>query len=71
MDGIDIKQLNIKHLRKIVGNVEQFPVIFSGTIIDNIALGDRSISQERIESACRIANAHDFIKKLENVRIFI
>ena len=68
MDGVDIKQLNVRWLRNALGYVGQEPVLFSGTIADNIAYGvDKSVDhgqeplRQRIEAAARQANAHDFI----------
>ena len=58
--------MNIKALRKLIGIVQQEPVLFSGTIKENIRLGDDSIDDAAIERACRIANAHDFIKLLSD-----
>ena len=70
LDGKDIRQLNVRWLRNSMGYVGQEPVLFSGTIADNIAYGvDRSVDtdtdpttlQHRIEAAATQANAHDFI----------
>ncbi|GAM28104.1 hypothetical protein SAMD00019534_112800 [Acytostelium subglobosum LB1] len=61
IDGYDIRQLNIKHLRSLFGLVGQEPVLFSGTIAENIAYGHSEATQEEIERAARSANAHDFI----------
>jgi ABC-type multidrug transport system fused ATPase/permease subunit len=69
IDGVDIKKLNIRHLRSIIGNVEQFPVLFSSSIYDNIGLGNKRISQQQIEWACKVAHAHEFIEKLEHVSL--
>lgn len=67
IDGIDVTSLNIQALRKMIGIVQQEPTLFNGTIFENIALGDMSITKEKVVQACKIANADDFINKLENV----
>ena len=58
--------MNIKALRKLIGIVQQEPVLFSGSIKENIRLGDDSIDDSAIERACKVANAHDFIKLLSD-----
>ncbi|KIH58561.1 hypothetical protein ANCDUO_11232 [Ancylostoma duodenale] len=66
LDGPDIRSTKLSDLRKMIGIVQQEPCLFSGTIRENIVLG-RDISDEQAEEAARIANAHDFIEKLEKV----
>ncbi|VDM69955.1 unnamed protein product [Strongylus vulgaris] len=66
LDGRDIRSLKLTHLRKVIGIVQQEPCLFNGTIRENIVLG-RNISDAKAEEAARIANAHDFILKLEKV----
>ncbi|GLE05342.1 hypothetical protein PINS_up014355 [Pythium insidiosum] len=66
LDGHDLRTLNLRWLRDQIGLVGQEPVLFSGTIADNIAYGRSTASgtpptQEEVESAARMANAHDFI----------
>eukprot|EP00027_Filamoeba_sp_ATCC50430_P010288 CAMPEP_0168548552 /NCGR_PEP_ID=MMETSP0413-20121227/4624_1 /TAXON_ID=136452 /ORGANISM="Filamoeba nolandi, Strain NC-AS-23-1" /LENGTH=481 /DNA_ID=CAMNT_0008578867 /DNA_START=143 /DNA_END=1584 /DNA_ORIENTATION=- len=62
LDGKDIKTLNVKWLRQQFGYVGQEPVLFSGTIGDNISFG-QDVTQEEIENAARAANAHKFISQ--------
>uniref|UniRef100_A0A914YKD2 ABC transporter domain-containing protein n=1 Tax=Panagrolaimus superbus TaxID=310955 RepID=A0A914YKD2_9BILA len=64
IDGINIRQGTIPALRRIIGIVRQEPILFSCSISDNIRLGDNSITNEDVQKACKIANAHDFIEKL-------
>jgi ATP-binding cassette subfamily B (MDR/TAP) protein 1 len=66
LDGTDISSLDIIWLRKQLGLVSQQPALFSGTIADNIRVGDVNASQEDIEQASKMANAHDFISNLPN-----
>lgn len=61
LDGRDIKELNLKWLRQQIGLVSQEPVLFSGSISENIAYGKENATQEEIESAAQAANAHNFI----------
>jgi len=64
LDGTDIKELNVKHLRSMIGYVGQEPALFSTTIGENISHGCLNCSQEQIEEAAKQANAHDFITQL-------
>jgi subfamily B ATP-binding cassette protein MsbA len=64
LDGIDIRQLRLHDLREAVGVVPQDPALFSGTIRDNIAYGRPGASDRDVESAARVANAHQFIMAL-------
>jgi len=60
-EGVDIKELALAELRASMAMVEQEPVLFSGSISDNIAFGRQGATQAEIEEAARDANAHDFI----------
>ena len=62
LDGVDIKTLNVRWLRSQIGYVGQEPVLFSGSVADNIAHGRPGATQEEIEEAATMANAHGFIK---------
>ncbi|ABR49299.1 ABC transporter related [Alkaliphilus metalliredigens QYMF] len=64
VDGIDIQDIPLDQLRKNIGIVLQDAFMFSGTIRDNIALNNRSISQEEIEAVAQYVNAHHFIERL-------
>jgi len=61
LDGIDLKDINVKHLRSMIGYVGQEPTLFATTIEKNIRYGNPSATEEEIEEAARLANAHDFI----------
>jgi ABC-type multidrug transport system fused ATPase/permease subunit len=63
VDGINIKDYKIYDLRRLIGVVSQEPILFNDTIYNNITLGTGGASQERIEEAARVANAHNFILK--------
>jgi ATP-binding cassette subfamily B multidrug efflux pump len=64
IDGIDIRDLRQKDLRKHVGAVLQDPFIFSGTIARNIRLYEESITDEQVRQAAEYVNAAHFIERL-------
>ncbi|MCA9534572.1 MAG: ATP-binding cassette domain-containing protein [Myxococcales bacterium] len=59
--GVDVRALTLHDLRDLIAIVPQEPVLFSGTIAENIAYGREGVTQEQVEAAARDANAHDFI----------
>jgi ABC-type multidrug transport system fused ATPase/permease subunit len=61
IDGIDIRQFTLPTLRRAIAIVTQDPVIFPGTIAENIAYGQPNLSRQQIESAAKEAFAHEFI----------
>ena len=65
IDGMDLKDLKISDLRALMGNVNQDPILFNDTVFNNIAFGVENATQEQVEAAARIANAHDFIMERE------
>ena len=65
IDGQDIRDLSFFNLREFMGNVNQDPILFNDTIYNNIAFGVEHATQEEVEQAARIANAHDFIMQTE------
>lgn len=64
LDGFDLNQIHTKDLRRRIGVVLQDFHIFSGSIYDNISLGNPEITLERAVEAARTVNAHDFISSL-------
>ncbi len=64
IDGMDIREVTLTSLRRQIGIVPQETVLFSGTIAANIAFGHSEYNLEEIETAARIANAHQFITQL-------
>ena len=68
-DNQSIKELNLKWLRSKIGLVSQEPILFDGTIAENIKYGadePNAVTQEQIEAAAKMANAHTFITKLSH-----
>lgn len=64
LDGIDIREFDLQNLRRHVGVVQQDVFLFSGSIIDNIRLGNKEITLEQVKDAARFVNADRFIEKL-------
>ncbi len=64
LDGVDLRDLRLRDLRRNFGLVLQDPFLFSGTIGSNIRLGDESVSDERVREAARTVNLLDFIEGL-------
>ena len=60
-DGVDLRRLNLRWLRSQIGLVGQEPVLFAGTVAENIGYGKEGATQSEIEAAARAANAHNFI----------
>ncbi len=65
LDGVDVRDVRIKDLRYLMGIVSQTPILFNTSFRENIAFGIESADMEKVESAARIANAHDFIIETE------
>jgi ABC-type multidrug transport system fused ATPase/permease subunit len=66
IDGINIKDLNTKDIRSLMGNVNQEAILFNDTFFNNIAFGVENVTLEQVMEAAKIANAHDFIVATEN-----
>ena len=64
-DGIDVRKLDLEFLRKNVGIVTQDTYLFNGTIRENLMYANVHASVAEMEEACRKANIHDYIMKLE------
>ncbi len=66
VDGMEISQWNAEQLRERISIVQQDVFLFSGSVRDNIRLGNEQIDQARVEEAARFVNANHFIEKLPN-----
>ena len=66
LDGKNIKDYTIESLISVMGIVTQEAILFNDTVYNNIAFGMENVSQEDVERAARIANAHDFIVQMEH-----
>ncbi len=61
VDGTDVRDATLYDLRSLMGNVNQEAILFNDTFFNNIAFGVDNATQQQVEEAARIANAHDFI----------
>ena len=66
IDGVNVKDMALHSLRGLIGNVNQEAILFNDSFRNNIAFGVSDATQEQIEAAARIANAHDFIMETEH-----
>jgi ATP-binding cassette, subfamily B, bacterial MsbA len=64
IDGIDIKEFSVRHLRSNISMVTQDIVLFDASVADNISYGFENISRDKIIEAAKAADAHDFIECL-------
>ena len=65
IDGINVKDLGIHDLRQLIGNVNQEAILFNDSFRNNIAFGAPNATDEQVEEAAKIANAHEFIMQSE------
>ena len=61
IDGKNVKDVRIRDLRSLIGNVNQEAILFNDTIYNNITFGVENATMEQVIEAAKIANAHDFI----------
>lgn len=66
IDGHNIKEYTMESVRDLMGIVNQDTILFNDTIFNNIAFGNLAATQEEVEAAARIANAHEFILASDN-----
>ncbi|MCD7737810.1 MAG: ABC transporter ATP-binding protein/permease [Lachnospiraceae bacterium] len=66
IDGMDIRRMTLKSLRRQIGIVQQDVYLFAGTVYENILYGRPDASREEVIAAARSANAHEFIMSLPN-----
>ena len=66
IDGNDLRDIKMKNLRNLIGNVNQEPILFNDTFFNNIAFGVENAKVKDVINAAQIANAHKFIKSSEN-----
>jgi len=64
VDGVDVRDVDLRSLRGAIGIVAQDPFLFSATVRENIAFGAPGASDADVEQAARLAQAHDFIAEL-------
>ena len=66
IDGVDIRDIRVKELRGMMGNVNQEAILFNDSFYNNISFGVESATKEQVIEAAKIANAHEFIMASEN-----
>ena len=66
IDGKDVKNVGIRNLRSLIGNVNQEAILFNDTFYNNITFGVENATMEQVIEAAKIANAHDFIMESES-----
>lgn len=66
IDHVDVKKLKMESLWSMIGVVNQESMLFNDTIFNNIAFGMPDATQQEVENAARVANAHDFILNTDN-----
>lgn len=65
VDGVDIREMTRDHLRDAFSLVLQDVFLFAGSVLDNVRLGDQSITREQVEQACKVVHADTFIRGLQ------
>ncbi len=65
IDGVNIKDMTVRSLRSLIGNVNQEAILFNDTFYNNITFGVENATMEQVIEAAKIANAHDFIMETE------
>ena len=66
IDGVNIKDMKVKSLRALMGNVNQEAILFNDSFYNNITFGVENATMEQVIEAAKIANAHDFIMATEH-----
>ena len=66
IDGVNVKDMSVKSLRSLIGNVNQEAILFNDTFYNNITFGVENATMEQVIEAAKIANAHDFITATEH-----
>ena len=66
IDGVNVKDMAIHDLRQLIGNVNQEAILFNDSFRGNITFGVDNATQQQIEAAAKVANAHDFIMGTEH-----
>jgi subfamily B ATP-binding cassette protein MsbA len=66
IDGHDVRDIAISDVRGLMGIVNQETILFNGSVYDNISFGMQDVTLEKVVAAAKVANAHEFIEKLDN-----
>ena len=66
IDGHEIRDIAIADVRGLMGIVNQETILFNGSVYDNISFGMKNVTLEKVIEAAKVANAHEFIEKLDD-----
>ena len=66
IDGVNVKDMKVKSLRGLIGNVNQEAILFNDSFYNNITFGVENATMEQVIEAAKIANAHEFIMETED-----
>ena len=64
IDGTDIREVAVADLRRLMGNVNQEPILFNASVFENIAFGVEGATLEKVRQAAEVAHADEFIKEM-------
>lgn len=64
IDGVDVRDLDLGELRRVVGTAFEEPILFSASVTENVALGTRDVGEDRVREALRVARAEEFVDAL-------
>jgi ABC-type multidrug transport system fused ATPase/permease subunit len=64
VDGVDVRDVKLRSLRRAIGVISQDPFLFSATVRENITFGAPGLSEEEVERIARLAQAHEFVERL-------
>lgn len=64
IDGTDIREVSVSDLRRLMGNVNQEPILFNASVFDNIAFGVDGAQEEEVRRAAEVAHADEFIQEM-------
>ncbi|MEU7475386.1 ABC transporter ATP-binding protein [Lentzea sp. NPDC042327] len=64
IDGVDVRDLSLEELRRVVGTAFEEPVLFSASVTENVALGVPDVDEDRVREALRVAKAEEFVDAL-------
>ncbi|TQM81410.1 ATP-binding cassette subfamily B protein [Saccharothrix saharensis] len=64
LDGVDVRDLDLADLRRVVGTAFEEPILFSASVTENVALGAEDVDGERVREALKVARAEEFVEAL-------
>ncbi|MFJ6669957.1 ABC transporter ATP-binding protein [Actinosynnema sp. NPDC091369] len=64
LDGVDVRDLDLADLRRVIGTAFEEPILFSASVTENVALGAEGVDEERVREALKVARAEEFVDAL-------